>query len=231
VKKLPKLEIPYYKTTLPSSDTEIHFRPFIVKEQKILQIAAESKDPEEIFDNVKSIIAACVREKINVDDLPPCDIEWLFIKLRSKSVGETIDVQITCDADDCGEIVPFSINLNDVKILKSNIPNVIQLDDNVSIKLKYPSMKDTLDIANENEAAESISHLISMIFTDDSVYMPEEVSKEDLIEFINCISSDKLAKIKEFITSAPKLLSETITNCPKCGKQHAIKMNHLTDFF
>ena len=92
-------------------------------------------------------------------------------------------------------------------------------------------MKDTLDIANENEAAESISHLISMIFTDDSVYMPEEVSKEDLIEFINCISSDKLAKIKEFITSAPKLLSETITNCPKCGKQHAIKMNHLTDFF
>ena len=78
MKKLPKLEIPYYKTTLPSSDTEIHFRPFIVKEQKILQIAAESKDPEEIFDNVKNIIASCVREKINVDDLPPCDIEIHF---------------------------------------------------------------------------------------------------------------------------------------------------------
>lgn len=231
MKKLPKLEIPYYKTTLPSNDREIHFRPFIVKEQKILQIAAESKDPEEILDNVKSIISACVKEELDVDELPPCDIEWLFIKLRSKSVGETIEVQLTCDAEDCGEIVPFSINLNDVQIVKSNVSNIIQLDDNVSIKLKYPSMKDTLLISNEREAAESISHLISMIFTDDAVYMPEEVSKEDLIEFINCVSSDKLTLIKEFITSAPKLLSETVVNCPKCGKQHTMKMNHLTDFF
>lgn len=231
MKILPKLEVPYYKTKLPSNDLEVHFRPFLVKEQKILQIAAESKDSDEIFENVKEIIAACIKEDLIVDDLPPCDIEWLFIKLRSKSVGETIEVQLHCDAEECGESVPFSINLSDVKIIKSNISNIIKLDDSVSIKLKYPSMKDTLDISNETETAESLSHLITMIFTDNSVYLPEEISKEDLIEFINSITTDKLSLIKEFISSAPRLFSETVAACPKCGKEHKIVMNHLTDFF
>ena len=238
---LPKIDTPIYELDLPLSKKHVRFRPFLVKEQKNLLMAMESGDSKSIEQNVKQVLNNCtVTENIDIEKLPVLDVEYYFLNLRARSVGEIVENKYRCDnqvdGSACGNIMETSLNLLDIKIegVKEN-DDVIQLTDTISIKLKYPEfsvinklskLTDVSDIAFE-----MIADSVEYIFDGEQFYYAKETTTEEMVEFIEGLNQQQFAKIEDFFANLPKLEKKIEIKCSRCGFEHKLDVEGLESFF
>lgn len=237
---LPKISTPTYELELPSTSKKIKYRPFLVREEKILIMALESENIKDISGAVVQILNDCILSKgVNVAELSTFDIEYLFLNVRSKSVGETIEVNVTCP-DDEETIVSVEINIDDIKVQRSEEhKNVIKLDDNLSMKLKYPSLNEFVESNFEvNETNNDVNKSLSMITSCiDTIYDQEEswsasdCTKKELDEFIEQLNTKQFKEIETFFTTMPKLSHTVKVKNPKTDVQSEVILEGLASFF
>lgn len=243
---LPIINQPTFELTVPSTKDKIRFRPFLVKEEKILLMAQEGGDLDEQIESVKQIIRNCVvSESFRTENLSTFDIEYLFIKIRSKSVGNIIDLnyrvdECTADLGNDDPIpricqVPFQINLEDVIVQgEDGHNNIIQLTDEVGVVMKYPDFRLLNKIAamgTYDELLEVVGGCVKMIFMGEDTFDPADYQPEELRNFFENLSQDQFKKISEFFETMPQTQAVVNVNCAKCGKQEQIKLKGISDFF
>ena len=238
---LPKIVTPTYELELPSTGQTIKYRPFLVKEEKVLVMAMETENTKEITNAVKTVIKNCVETRgVKVETLPTFDIEYLFLNIRSKSVGEEIDVNIICP-DDGETEVPVSINVDEIEVIKNDKhTNRIKLDDNVMMEMKYPSLdqfiKSNFDIsgnANIDQSFDLIASCIDKIIDikKQEVTSSSDVTKKELIEFLDQMNSNQFRQIEEFFETMPKLSHKIKVTNPKTGVESEVVLEGLVSFF
>ena len=236
---LPKIATPTYELELPSSGETIQFRPFLVKEEKILVIALESEDTKQITTAIKNVIKNCIKTKgIKVEELPTFDIEYLFLNIRGKSVGEEIEVNVTCP-DDGETQVPVTINLDDIEVQKNDEhTNRIKVDDSIMMEMKYPSLdqfiKNNFDFNDKNamdQSFELIATCIDKIFTEDEVWAVEDCSKKEIVDFLEQMNSSQFKEIEKFFETMPKLSHSITVKNPKTKKENVVVIEGLAGFF
>ena len=236
---LPKIVTPRYELELPSSGETITYRPFLVKEEKVLVIALESEDTKQITSAIKTVIQSCIITKnIKVEKLPTFDIEYLFLNIRGKSVGEEIEVNIICP-DDGETQVPVTIDLDDIKVEKNeNHDKQIKIDTTIMMEMKYPSLdqfiKNNFDFSNKNamdQSFELIATCIDKIYTEDEVWAAADCSKKEIKEFVESMNSTQFKDIEKFFETMPKLShSITVTN-PNTNVESVVVLEGLSSFF
>ena len=235
---LPKIATPTYELVLPSSGRKIKFRPFLVKEEKILIIALESEDQKQITNAVKSILSSCILTKgIKVDKLATFDIEYLFLNIRGKSVGENIEVMVTCP-DDGKTQVPTSINIDSIKIKTSDDhQRDIKLDDTYTLRMRYPSLN---EFVNTNFTAETIkvddtfqlvASCIDQVYSDEESWTQEECTKKELNDFVESLNTSQFQQIEKFFETMPKLSHIVKVINPNTKVENDIKLEGLQSFF
>ena len=236
---LPKIATPTYSMVLPSLEKEIQYRPFLVKEEKLLVLALESEDTKQITQAIKAVLKSCVQTKgIKVESLPTFDIEYLFLNIRGKSVGETIDVNIICP-DDEKTSVKVVIDLDDIKVIKNeNHSNKVQLDKNLMMELKYPSLdefiKNNFDFKDENAMEKSfklIASCVDKIYNEEEVWVAADCTKKEITEFLESMNSSQFKKIEEFFTSMPKLSHTIKVKNPETKVESEVVLEGLASFF
>jgi hypothetical protein len=236
---LPKISTPTYELEIPSSRKKITYRPFLVKEEKILIIAMESEDQKQIANAVKTVISNCIITKgIKVENLSTFDIEYLFLNIRGKSVGETVEVLITCP-DDGETKIPIEINLDDITVVTNKEHSRdIKLDDNLILRMKYPSMNEFIKNNFNNiggvtidETFDLICSCMEQVYSEDESWTASDCTKKELVEFLEQLSSSQFKEIEKFFETMPKL-SHTIkfTN-PKTKVENEVVLEGLSDFF
>ena len=236
---LPKIATPTYSLELPSTGKSINYRPFLVKEEKLLVIALESEDNKQITTAIKAVIKACVLTKgIKVETLPTFDIEYLFLNIRGKSVGEELEVNIVCP-DDKETTVQTTIYLDDIKCIKSEgHTNQIKLDDNIMMEMKYPSLnefiKNNFDFDEKNQMEQSfelIGSCVDKIYTKEESYAASDCTKKEMNDFLESMNSSQFKKIEEFFTTMPKLSHTIEVTNPKTKKKSEVVLEGLASFF
>ena len=235
---LPKISTPTYELVLPSSNRKIKFRPFLVKEEKILIIALESQDQNQIANAVKSILASCILTKgIKVEKLSTFDIEYLFLNVRGKSVGEQIEVMVTCP-DDGETQVPTSINIDSIKVQKSDDHNPdIKLDDTFTLKMRYPSLNEFIksNFNNENikvdDTFDLIASCVDQVYSDEESWTQEDCTKKELVDFIDQLNSSQFKEIEKFFDTMPKLSHTLKVINPNTNVESEIVIEGLQSFF
>ena len=236
---LPKIATPTYELELPSTGETIQYRPFLVKEEKLLVIALESEDNKQITTAIKSVIKNCILTKnIKVESLPTFDIEYLFLNIRGKSVGEEIEVNIICP-DDGETQVPVKINLDDIHVQKNeDHTNKIKLDSSIMMQMKYPSLdqfiKTNFDFDNKNamdQSFELIASCIDKIFTEDEVWTAADVTKKELNDFLESMNSSQFKDIEKFFETMPKLSHKIKVTNPKTKVESDVVLEGLASFF
>ena len=238
---LPKIDAPIFDVDLPLSKKKIRFRPFLVKEQRNLMMAMESDDKETIEKNVRQVLHNCtLTENIDIDSLPITDIEYYFIQLRARSVGEVVENKYRCEnlIDDkiCNNLMEMKLNLLDIKVeFSKDSKDVIQLNDKISIKLNYPKfslVQKTSKVDNATDMAfQMIVESIEYIFDGEQYYYAKESDPEELIQFIESLNQEQFAKIENFFETLPKLNRTMNLTCNKCGFNHVIDVEGLESFF
>ena len=232
---LPVLNNPNYEMELPSTGEKIEYRPFLVKEQKILMMAMESKETSAQSKAVVDIIKNCTFGKIDdkVEGLPTFDIEYMFLQIRQKSVGETVDITVTCP-DDGETKVPVTVNLEDINVVKTEgHTNTIMLTDKIGMSMKYPTMKQIMSYdLNKLDSMEGtfgiIQDCLESIFDDDQVY--DEMNKKELSDFIEQMTTDQFQKVTEFFTTMPKLKHTVKVTNPNTGVENEIVLEGMQSF-
>jgi hypothetical protein len=236
---LPKISTPTYELELPSTEQSIKYRPFLVKEEKLLVIALESEDTKQITNAIKTVIKNCILTKdIKVETLPTFDIEFLFLNIRGKSVGEQVDVNIICP-DDNETNVSVSINLDDIKVQKNEEhTNKIKVDPKIMMEMKYPSLeqfiKNNFDFNNENQMEQSfdlIASCIDKIYTEDEVWSAADVTKKEVTEFLESMNSSQFKDIEKFFETMPKLSHKIQITNPKTKVESEVVLEGLASFF
>ena len=236
---LPKIATPTYELELPSTGETIKYRPFLVKEEKLLVIALESEDTKQITTAIKSVIKNCILTRgIKVENLPTFDIEYLFLNIRGKSVGEEIEVNITCP-DDEETITAVIVNLDDIKVQKNeDHTNKIKIDDSVMMEMKYPSLdqfiKNNFEFSDKSamdQSFELIGSCIDKIYTEDEVWSTSDVSKKEVIEFLESMNSSQFKDIEKFFETMPKLSHTLKVTNPKTKVESEVVLEGLASFF
>ncbi len=236
---LPKISTPTYSLELPSSGQEINYRPFLVKEEKVLVIALESEDTKQITNAIKAVLKSCVQTKgIKVENLPTFDIEYLFLNIRGKSVGEELEVNIVCP-DDGETTVTVMIDLDDIQIQRTDDhTNQIQLDDNLMMEMKYPSLeqfiKNNFDFKEENQMDQSfqlIAQCIDKIYSDEEVWATADCTKKEINEFLESMNSTQFKQIEKFFESMPKLKHTISVTNPHTKVKSDVVLEGLASFF
>lgn len=236
---LPMNSMPTFNMVIPSTGKSVRFRPFVVKEEKALLIAQQSEDQTVMVDTLKSVLGSVIQDKIDVNKLAIFDLEYMFLQIRGKSVGETVDLVFQCD-DDHGEQnekarSKVTISLSELEVTKpEGHSNKIPLFGNVGVIMKYPTLDaaDYLkDADNIEEVFNLVAELIDIIYDGDEVYHGHETSKEELLQFLNNLSSEQFAKIQNFFETMPKLSTKVEYKCPICGKEHKKVLEGLANFF
>jgi hypothetical protein len=237
---LPKINTPTYELVLPSTGKKIKYRPFLVREEKILIMAMESEDMTEITNAIVQILSDCILTKdVKVESLATFDIEYLFLNVRAKSVGETVDVNITCP-DDGETQVETSINIDSIKVQKTRgHKNIIKLDDELSMKLRYPSLEQFVE--NNFETSEGVSEVgqslsmitscVDMIYNAEESWEASDYSKKELDEFIGQLNTKQFKQIEKFFTTMPKLSHKIAVKNPKTGVESEVVLEGLASFF
>lgn len=237
---LPKIDTPVFELTLPLTKQRVQYRPFLVKEQKILLLAIDSKDSKFSSDNIKQILKNCCLSDINIDKLPIVDIEYFFIGLRAKSVGEIIETIYRCQnrlEDDtiCSNPMPVSYNLLDIKVDEHEVNDKIELTPTIGVKMKYPTYGTIEKIDTDKDPAsiafDFMLKCIDFIYDEDNVYYAKETSREELEEFFDSLNIEQFNKIQKFFESIPKLQKVIDITCSKCGFEHKIVIEGLENFF
>ena len=235
---LPKIATPTYELELPSTGKSIKYRPFLVKEEKVLVIALESEDTKQISTAIKSVISNCVLTKgIKVETLPTFDIEYLFLNIRGKSVGEELDVNIICPDDEETQ-VPVTINLDEIEVLRDDKhTNKIKVDDSIMMEMKYPSLdqfiKNNFDF-NDNMMDQSfdlIATCIDKIYSEEEVWATEDCTKKELNEFLESMNSSQFKDIEKFFETMPKLSHTVKVTNPKTKVESEVVLEGLSSFF
>lgn len=234
---LPKIATPQYTLKLPSTGKQVKYRPFLVKEEKLLLMAMESEDETQTITTIKQIIGDCTDIKGMIDDLPTFDIEYLFLKIRSKSVGESSKVLIVCP-DDNETDVAVDIDLSTIEVTSSPEHNKkIELTDTVGMVMKYPSL-DTfvkMNITGTGNEIDQVFDLaadcIEQIYDDNQIYEGKDTPRKEKIEFLEQLSSEQFQKVQKFFETMPKLQKTiTVTN-PKTGVESEVTLEGLSSFF
>ena len=234
---LPKLSVPEYELNLPSNGQLVKFRPFLVKEEKVLMIAMETGDEKSMISAVKTIIKNCTNLKQKVEELPTFDIEYVFLKLRSKSVGESVPIRVTCP-DDNETVVECEVDLATVEVIKpENHSTTIQLSDDIGITMKYPSL-DVFVKNNFGDGSNEIDTIFELtISCIDKIYQGEEVweskdtSKKEIVEFLEGMNTEQFQKVQEFFETMPKLSHTIKVKNPNTGVDNDILLEGLGSFF
>ena len=237
---LPKVNTPTYELVLPSNNKKIRYRPFLVREEKILIMALESEDMKQITNSVIEILNACILTKgVKVNTLSTFDIEYLFLNVRAKSVGESIEVNVTCP-DDNKTSVQVSVDLDTIKLKKNRKhTNIIKLDDTLSLKMKYPSMDQFIESNFESNEESSdikttlkmITSCIEMIYNDEESWNGSESSQKELEEFIEQLNSKQFKSIEDFFTTMPKLTHTLKVKNPQTNVESSVVLEGLAAFF
>ena len=235
---LPKIATPTYGLELPSNKKKIRYRLFLVKEEKVLIIAMESEDEKQIANAVKDVIKSCVLSRgFKIEELSTFDIEFLFLNIRGKSVGEEVEVMVTCP-DDGETQVPAVINLDDIKVIKGRgHKRDIKLDDELVLRMKYPSIDEFVksnfseDAMTVDDTFELISTCIDQVFNEEESWSSADCTKKELKEFLEQLSSKQFGEIEKFFQTMPKLSHTIKVVNPKTGKENKIVLEGLTAFF
>jgi len=227
---LPKLQTPTYELILPSTGDKIKFRPFLVKEYKILLTTLDSEN-EEINRVVTELVDACTFNKLKIDTLANFDIEYIFLNIRAKSIGEITNLLLNCN--NCDNQISFDLNLTKAQVEKSpEHSSKINLTDKIIIEMRYPKFDEMIDIYQNfksDRIVELLSRCIKAVYTEDTVY--EEYTKEELLEFVNSFSKDQFEMIENFFLTMPKLVQNIEQDCDKCGAHNELKLEGLQNFF
>jgi len=238
---LPKIATPSYELELPSTEQTITYRPFLVKEEKLLVIALESEDTKQITNAIKAVIRACVLTKgVKVETLPTFDIEYLFLNIRGKSVGEDLDVKLICPDDNETE-VDVSISLDEIKVQKpKGHSNQIKLDNNLLMELKYPSLNEFIknnfdpNDTSKNPMDQSfdlIGSCINKIYNEDEVWVAADCSKKEINDFLDSMNSNQFKEVKKFFETMPKLSHTVKVKNPKTKVESDVVLEGLASFF
>ena len=238
---LPKIATPSYELELPSTGKTITYRPFLVKEEKLLVIALESEDTKQITNAIKAVIRACVLTKgIKVETLPTFDIEYLFLNIRGKSVGEDIDVKLICPDDNETE-VNVNINLDDIQVNKpEGHSNKIKLDNNLMMELKYPSLNefiknnfDPIEVGTNamEQSFDLIGSCINKIYNEDEVWVAADCSKKEINDFLDSMNSNQFKEVEKFFETMPKLSHTVKVKNPKTKVESDVVLEGLASFF
>ena len=237
---LPKINTPTYELVLPSTGKKIKYRPFLVREEKILIMAMESEDMTRITSAIIQIISDCLLTKdIKVESLATFDMEYLFLNIRAKSVGETVEVNVTCP-DDGETQVEMSINIDDIKVKKTRgHKNIVKLDDNLSMKLKYPSLDqfiennfDTGESSNEiSQSLSMITSCIEMVYNEEESWEASDCTTEELNDFVEQMNTKQFKQIENFFITMPKLSHSIAVKNPKTGVESEVLLEGLAAFF
>lgn len=236
---IPKITVPTYEVFLPSTGKPINVRPFLVKEEKLLLMAIQSNDNEEIIKTTLQIIQACVLDKkFDVSKLPFFDIDYLFIALRAKSVGESIEVRFTCNFIDqttnnvCGNTFKSNIDISNCKIRKDDsIGTEIPLGQGITVRMRYPSYSEMKKISKDDDLTYStISLCMDTIIQGDNVYTRKDFQAE-IDEFIGNLTKDQYAKLINFADNLPSFYVQAHAKCDKCGNEHNIEYDEFESFF
>lgn len=233
---LPILESPKYVLTVPSSSQSIEYRPFLVKEEKILLLAQESNSSSEMMSAIKDIIRACTFGVIDPNDLTSFDLEYIFLKLRAKSVGEVSNIK--CKCDHCETYNEVSVNIDDIEVTwpKKEVSNKIMLTDNIGVVLRHIRVNDMSSIISTSEVdMDTITNMliasIESIFDEGGVYTAAQSSRDELLTFVNSLSRGQLNKIEEYISNSPKLQHNIQFNCMGCKTDNDITLIGTQAFF
>lgn len=238
---LPKIDLPTYELKLPSNGKEIRFRPFLVKEEKLLLMAAKSGDANEIIKTTKQVINNCLLDEVNIDTLPFFDVDCLFIALRAKSIGESIEVNYICqntleDNTPCRGRFPVKIDISNVEIEKNeNIKSEIKFNDNLIFHMKYPGYS-IIKLLNDNtdsfdKKIKIITMSIDKIFSKGQYYSTKDFSTEELQSFIENLTQEQFDKLAEFTSNFPSFFVKSEGKCTKCGKEHSVRYKDFVRFF
>ncbi len=238
---LPLNNTPVYNLDIPSTKQTIKYRPFLVKDQKALMLAQQSESQKVMVDTLKSVIKSCVADPIDVDSLAMFDLEYIFTQLRAKSVGETVDLIMSCD-EDHGEQnklakVKMSIDLTKIEVEASpDHTNKISMWGDVGVVMKYPSVDiikkfETIDNNDTETVFNIITQSIDYIYDGEEVYHAKEQTKDELLQFVNNLTTEQFQKIQGFFETMPKLKYDVHYNCPVCSKAHTVRLEGMDSFF
>lgn len=234
---LPQINTPTYELTIPSNGKKIKYRPFLVKEEKILLLALESNDSKEITDAIIQILKNCIHSKVDIDDLSTFDIEYIFLNVRAKSVGEVLEFAITCP-DDNETQVDVEISIDDIKVVKDNShTDTIDLENGYFIKMKYPTMKYIMNKKPEEEKSlidstfEYAVECIDQIYNGEEVWEAENSTRDELSQFVENLNSKQYQKVQDFFNSMPKLKHTIKITNPKTKVKSDVTIEGLANFF
>lgn len=248
---LPKIDLPIYDVKLVSLPTPVKFRPFLVKEEKLLLMALQTNDEEAVLVAIKQVVNNCLlEESIDIDKLPIFDLEYLFLNIRARSVGEEIETYYLCrnkimekDAEgneaevDCAHMMPIKINVLDIKPPIDDLPSKIQITKNIGIQLKYPTLKTFAPLKNTVSSGETedvfnmIYECSDYIYDADGLYYTKETTREEFNNFLESLTQEQFDRIVAFFESLPEISHDIKHTCEKCGFEHDIHLEGLNDFF
>lgn len=233
---LPKMVVPKFFTTIPSTKEKVAFRPFLVKEEKALLLALESTDENSMVDAIKETISACVETKTNIEKLPFFDLEYLFLQIRAKSVGEEAKFQyrhaggVNREGKPCEAVTDVVVKLDEVKTEEDpKHTNKIMLTDTVGVIMRYPTIETMKELVTKRNDFEVVSRCIESVFDENDMYEPENT--QDAIQFMESLNSSQFAKIVEFFETMPKMKHTVTYNCKGCGQEDTVTFEGIADFF
>ena len=231
---LPKLETPVYTLTIPSTDEEVKYRPFLVKEQKRMIIAQESEDEQQLLDAMKQLISDCTFNKVDADRCPLFDAEYIFLQIRSKSVGETISVNITCP-DDKKTVVPKEISISDIKVsVFDDHSDEVQITDDIKMTFDYPLLSSFGNYQNAKQSEMAftvIKECIKEISWGDKVYNKTDISDKELSDFVDNLNGEQFEKVMKFFNTMPKLRHVIEVENPNTKVKSEVPLEGLKSFF
>jgi hypothetical protein len=238
---LPMMSAPTYTMVVPSTGASVKFRPFLVKEEKALLVAQQSEDPGVMIDTLKNVIKGCIQSELDINRLATFDLEYMFMQIRGKSVGETIDLVFPCDVDhgDQNEKARANVlvDINSITVERSpDHTNKFELFGNVGVVMKYPTVDtlkklEGLDENDLDKIFDIMALSIDYIYDGEQLYYSSEQKHEELVQFINNLSSEQFMKLQKFFETMPKLRKEIEYDCPVCGKHHKKVLEGIQSFF
>jgi hypothetical protein len=233
---LPKLnDAPKYDIVIPSTNKKVRYRPYLVKEEKILMMAMESQDMDAILNAVVDTIVACIQEPVEKDRLTIFDVEYMFTQIRSKSVGETSKVGIKCKHCEANNEV--TIDVASIKINVPKISNTIELTPEITLEMKWPSYEDVISLGIKDRksmatnAFAMIGKCIAAIHTNDERISTKDVPVKELEEFMDSMTKDQFKKVSDYVEQMPRLIHNVDFDCTNCGEKSNIKLEGISDFF
>ena len=237
---LPKIATPTYELVLPSTGKKIKYRPFLVKEEKVLVLALESEDIAQITNAIKAILKDCISTRIKVDTLPTFDIEYLFLNIRAKSVGEALDLVVTCP-DDGETTVPVKVYIDEIEVLQDEDHTTdISLDGNLTLRMKYPSLEQFIEnnfeygdsgVSQLEQSFDVIASCIDMVFDKEDSWAASDCTKKELLEWLESLNSSQFKEVEKFFETMPKLSHTIMVTNPNTKVESEVILEGLSSFF